>query len=61
MTRIEKKAEEVRALMQTMESEIARLEDLERERKFLGLGLIALFAALAITTWMYNRTEKKTS
>ena len=61
MTRIEKRAEEVQTLMQTMESEIARLEDIGLERKFLGLGLIGLFVALAITTWLYNRTEKKTS
>ncbi len=61
MTRIENGAEEVQALMQTMESEIARLEGMGLERKFLGLGLIALFTALAITTWLYNRTEKKTS
>jgi hypothetical protein len=60
MTRINKKAEEVKSLMTTMESEIARLEGIEQERKLLGWGLIALFAALSIATWLYNRTEKKT-
>lgn len=60
MTRINKKAEEVQALMTTMESEIARLEGIEQERKLLGWGLIALFAALSIATFLYNRTEKKT-
>ena len=60
MTRIEKKAEEVQAVMATMESEIARLEGIEQEREFLGFGLIVLFAALAIATYFYNRTEKKT-
>jgi hypothetical protein len=60
MIRIEKKAEEVRALMTTMETEIARLEDTGQERKLLGWGLIALFTALSIATYLYNRTEKKT-
>ena len=60
MTRIKKKAEEVQALMTTMETEIARLEGIEKERKFLGWGLIALFAALSIATFVYNRAEKKT-
>jgi hypothetical protein len=60
MTRIKKKAEEVHALMTTMETEIARLEGIEQERKRLGWGLIALFTALAIATYLYNRTEKKT-
>ena len=60
MTRIKKKAEEVRALMATMESEIVRLEGIEQERKLLGWGLIALFSALSIATWLYNRTQKKT-
>jgi len=59
MTRIKKKAEEVQALMATMESEVARLEVIEQERKFLGWGLIALFVALSIATYLYNRTEKK--
>lgn len=61
MTRIEKKADEVQALMATMETEIIRLEGMERERKFLGWGLIALFSALSIATYLYNRTEKPTS
>jgi hypothetical protein len=60
MTRIKKKAEEVQALMVTMETEIARLEGIEQERKLLGWGLIALFAALSIATYLYNRTEKET-
>jgi len=60
MTRIDKKAEEVQALMVTMETEIARLEGIEQERKLLGWGLVALFAALSIATYLYNRTEKKT-
>ncbi len=60
MTRIKKMAEEVQVLMATMESEITRLEGIEQERKFLGWGLIALFAALSIATYLYNRTEKKT-
>ncbi len=59
MTRIEKKAEEVKTLMTAMESEIVRLEGIEQERKILGWGLIALFIALAIATFMVNRTEKK--
>lgn len=59
MTRIKKKAEEVQALMATMESEIARLEGIEQERRFLGWGLISLFAVLSIATYLYNRTEKK--
>jgi hypothetical protein len=46
--------------MTTMETEIARLEGIEKERKFLGWGLIALFAALSIATFLYNRAEKKT-
>ncbi|MDH5762967.1 MAG: cytochrome c family protein [Nitrospinota bacterium] len=58
MTRIEKKAEEVKALMVTMETEIARLERIEQERKLLGWGLILLFTALAMATYLYNRTEK---
>lgn len=61
MTRIVKKAEEVQSLMLTMESEIARLEGMERERKLLGWGLIALFVALSIATYLYNRTERKSS
>ena len=60
MTRIKKKAEEVQALMATMETEIARLEGIEQERKLLGWGLVALFTALSIATYLYNRTEKKT-
>ena len=60
MTRIEKKAEEVKVLMAAMETEIARLEGMEQDRKLLGLGLVALFIALSIATYMYNRTEKKT-
>lgn len=59
MTRIEKKTEEVQALMTTMESEIARLDKMEHDRKLLGMGLVALFLALAIATFMLNRTEKK--
>jgi hypothetical protein len=60
MIRIKKKAEEVQVLMATVESEIARLEGIGQERKLLGWGLVALFAALSIATWLYNRTEKKT-
>lgn len=60
MTRIKKKAEEVQALMATMESEIARMEGIEQERKLLGWSLIALFAAMAMAIYLYNRTEKKT-
>ena len=33
---------------------------IEQERKLLGWGLIALFAAMAMATYLYNRTEKKT-
>ncbi len=60
ITRVKKKAEEVQAVMATMESEIVRLEEIEQERKLLGWGLIALFIVLSIVTWWYNRTEKKT-
>ena len=59
VNRIEKKSEEVKALMTEMESEIARLENMEEDRKLLGMGLIALFIALSIATYMLNRTEKK--
>jgi hypothetical protein len=59
MTRIKNKAEEVQALMEAMETEIARLEGIEQERKLLGWGLIALFTALAMATYLYNRTERK--
>ncbi len=59
MTRIEKKAEEVKGLMTEMESEITRLEKMEQDREWLGMGLVALFIALAITTLMLNRTENK--
>jgi hypothetical protein len=59
MTRIAKKSAEVQALMKTMETEIARLEGIEQERKLLGWGLIALFAALSIATYLYNRTGKQ--
>jgi hypothetical protein len=60
MTRINKKAEEVQALMATMESEIVRLGGIEQERKLLGWGLVALFTVLSLATYLYNRTEKKT-
>ena len=60
MTRIEKKAKEVQAQMATMESEITRLEGMERDRTILGWVLVALFSALSIATWLYNRTEKET-
>ncbi|MDH3257265.1 MAG: hypothetical protein OEM27_06580 [Nitrospinota bacterium] len=59
ITRVKKKAEEVQALMETMESEITRLEGMERERRLLGWGLIALFSALAFATYLYNRTGRE--
>lgn len=59
MTRIAKKAEAVQTHMETLEAEIARLEDMERERRWLGFGLIALFAALSLATYLYNRTIKE--
>lgn len=59
MDRIEKESEKVQTLMTTMESEIARLGKMEQDRKLLGMGLVALFLALAIATFMLNRTEKK--
>jgi len=59
MTRVEKKAEEVRALMIPVDVEIARLEGMGRDRTILGWALVALFSALSMATFLYNRTEKK--
>lgn len=58
MDRVGKKADTVRTHMETLEGEIARLEGMERDRKWLGFGLILLFAALSGVTWLYNRTLK---
>lgn len=60
MTRVKEKAGKVKVLMTAMESEIARLGKMERDRKLLGMGLVALFIALALATFMLNRTEKQT-
>ncbi|NIU98605.1 MAG: hypothetical protein GWN57_21225 [Nitrospinaceae bacterium] len=58
-SRYEKKAEEVEALMLKVDSEIARLSGMEKERKWLGFIFVALFAALSIATYFYNRITQK--
>ena len=59
MTRIEKKAEGVRAQIAALDTEINRLQEMERERKTLGMGLVILFSALSFATWRYNRSARE--